>query len=254
MKTTTRGCFAFLKLPRLFFRFMRHTESIQRKMDVIFMNGWYVVCLIPLIVMNVFSSVAHAAPCSYAEIPIELDGVKFCYPSFILSDSAVETAVNDHLASNARRLFSDWYQWPEGSVAEGKIMRVAVDDEQNVLSIMLHACFDITNSSHPCAILYAENYSTNDGSPINPLDFLSVERLSTLIRQCNVAQTAESDIEQFSKQLDYLSTMPGEALERTVDSASVFWQTGESFVIILPVPHDLGDYAVLSINKKQLFQ
>ena len=216
------------------------------------MKGWIAACLTPVVIISALPLSARADICAYSEVPILLDNVNFSYPDFTLADSLVESSINSHLAIGARKLFEDWYQWPAESYAEGGVSRVAVDEDQNVLSVLMSAYFDIAGAAHPYTVLYAENYSLDDGSPLRPIDFLDAGQLTALIRGRNVARTTESDDELFSEQLDYLSTLPGKALERAVSSASIMWLPGESLIAILPVPHALGDYAAISVRKDQL--
>ena len=218
------------------------------------MKSWFAACLTPVVIMSALPLTARADICAYSEVPVLLDGVDFCYPEFTLTDSTIESAVNAHLASGVQKLFADWYQWPEGSYAEGGAARVAVDEEQNVLSVLMSAYIDIAGAAHPYTVLYSENYSLDDGSPLRPIDFLDAEQLTALIRSREVARLPESDAELFSEQLDYLSTMPGKSLERAVGASSVMWLPGETLLVILPVPHALGDYALLSVSKERLIQ
>ena len=218
------------------------------------MNRWLTACLAPVVILSALPLTARADLCSYAEIPIGLESVDFRYPEFSLADPTVESKVNAHLAAKANQLFADWHQWPEGSYAEGGVVRIAVDEDQNVLSVLMNAYFDIAFSAHPYTLYYVENYSLDDGSPLRPIDFLDADRLTELVRSREVARLPEADEELFTEQLNYLSTMPGKSLNKLVETASVMWLPGETILLLLPVPHVLDDYVLLSICKDQLFQ
>lgn len=214
------------------------------------MNRWLAASLIPVLVLSASPISAKAEVCSYTDVPVELEGVNVCFPSFNLPDPSIESSINAHIRSNISRLFADWYQWPDGSSAEGGAIRIAIDEEQNVLSVLISVFFDIAGSAHPYTHLYAENYSLDDGAPLRPIDFLESDPLARAIRSQEIACLPESDARLFAEQLDYLSSMPGESLDRLIaDESSIMWLPGETILVILPVPHALGDCAVLSVNK-----
>ncbi len=214
-------------------------------------NRWLIACLTPVLIVSAAPLSARADICSYVDAPVALEGVDFRYPVFSLNDAQTEEIINAHVSEHAYRLFADWYQWPAGSYAEGGVLRVAVDEEQNVLSILTSVFFDIAGAAHPYTLLYAENYSLDDGSPLYLMDFLEPEHLLDVLREGRFDSPQEND-PLFAEQKSYLLAQNEDSLSALIRDSELMWLPGESLLVVLPTIHALGDYAVLSIKKSDL--
>ena len=213
------------------------------------MNQWASSCLAPVLLATAAPQSGHIAISSYTSVPFASDGVNLFYPVFSLDDSAVETAINDRIAANIRHLLADWTRRPAGSKADGGVLRVAVDEEQNVLSLLMNVTFDIPGAVHPHSLMYAENYSLDDGSPIRPIDFLDIDRLIGRIQAQAIFCPEGCAARSFAEQTDYLASLPDHALESHLLEGSIMWLPGDSILIVLPVPHALGGFALLLADK-----
>lgn len=189
-----------------------------------------------------------------SQIATEKEGkVSIEYPILSnLHDSGTEDTVNALLKENATRILSDYEVSPETDTVEIKCSIISLDRSKAVIAY--EGSLMKQGAAHPTGIFYTTTVDLGDGTLSGLSDYADAYTMAGYIisDDCVVYRPSESaEIREYLKGLsleecwDILKQCDFTAQNLSGFPQAFSYENEGSIYISMPVPHALGDYAII---------
>lgn len=173
------------------------------------------------------------------------------YPQLPDADSVEAKTINEVLARDAAYFFENGLY--EGYSGEIKYETTFLDEK--VASFLYQGLLTSPNQSYPINLSYSTIVNMQTGEKVTLSDLVTVD--DAFVEKIKQGKILSSTSAEYSKEVkNYLSSLDNEALlselskADTIDSSNTFtYLTDDSIVVIIGVPHALGDFVHVEISK-----
>jgi hypothetical protein len=187
--------------------------------------------------------------------------IKITYPQIKnLTDLKKCDSINKKLKDQALAVI-DYYDLSNTNA----ILNVSYDVElqnSDILSIVYKGYFNSGSAAYPLSVFYTSNIDIKEDKNIRLKDYSNVNEVFNKLRESDVESNISATQELAKAQTEYLSTIDDSTLKNMIIDAdfsekkgniqfpeAFSYKKGNNIIIVIPVPHAIGDYAEFVVNK-----